>query len=636
MKEVALYNNDSEFLRNVIKGLGAAGIPYRLVDSYDESLQLLYVLADNLQNGELMKICAFRCQVFAFRVVMDTLVVGPFRKSNRDSCPGCLEMRLKQPHYETILSVTSGMTLPYMLDDRYLSFVVDFIKLYDQVPVLLDRYVNRCEHVNFAAYRITNYHVMQDEFCPVCGQFIEDEQSFDGRLQSIFKRQAKEYRQNPELDITSLKEAFIDPNTGIFRRQFRELRSKYVESSGVEMKVSPTYTEAGYGRNYSRTSAAKLGFLEGIERYCGIFDRRARSTLYQSYAELGDRAINPVVFGLHGHEEMNHPHFDLKVYNEYLPIYWKYAYSCKEQRKMLVPEQLVFFGDAFYRRDGNRFAYDSSNGMALGGSYEEAVLYGLLELIERDHFLCAWYNRLELQEIDVNGNLSPELERLLFYARLEGIEVHFYDISMELGIPSVWALAYNKNPQAQMKSYNAAAAHLVPEKAVESAALEVLTSLPIYEYLLATDERVRQRVAWLEGNPEGVTEFEDHVLFYASASNAENLAFVLREHEAVPFHEIYRRLSLKGKFANPDLKEDVEELIQQVLRFYMDVLIVNVTPPHIEQSGLCAVKVIVPGMLPMTFGNQHKRIIPDRLLRERKRRGLSEKFTVNAAPHPFP
>lgn len=81
--------------------------------------------------------------------------------------------------------------------------------------------------------------------------------------------------------------------------------------------------------------------------------------------------------------------------------------------------------------------YDSSNGLALGSSREEAVLHGLFELIERDHFLCAWYNRLPLQELDIEDTGLDELKQLLYFLELVGIQVRFFDITMELRVPSV-------------------------------------------------------------------------------------------------------------------------------------------------------------------------------------------------------
>ena len=36
------------------------------------------------------------------------------------------------------------------------------------------------------------------------------------------------------------------------------------------------------------------------------------------------------------------------------------------------------------------------------------------------------------------------------------------------------------------------------------------------------------------------------------------------------------------------------------------VLIVDVTLPEIADAGLCVVRVIIPGMIPLTFGHQHR------------------------------
>ena len=42
----------------------------------------------------------------------------------------------------------------------------------------------------------------------------------------------------------------------------------------------------------------------------------------------------------------------------------------------------------------------SSNGCASGGCLVEAIYFGLMEVVERDAFLLAWYGGLALAEID--------------------------------------------------------------------------------------------------------------------------------------------------------------------------------------------------------------------------------------------
>ena len=50
---------------------------------------------------------------------------------------------------------------------------------------------------------------------------------------------------------------------------------------------------------------------------------------------------------------------------------------------------------------------ESSNGCASGGSPEEAVYFGLMEVVERDAFLLAWYGQVPLTEIDPATSARP-------------------------------------------------------------------------------------------------------------------------------------------------------------------------------------------------------------------------------------
>ena len=60
------------------------------------------------------------------------------------------------------------------------------------------------------------------------------------------------------------------------------------------------------------------------------------------------------------------------------PIDWVWGYSFLQERPILVPELL-----AYYSLGGRSqgFVYETSNGCALGGSLEEAILYGIFEVV---------------------------------------------------------------------------------------------------------------------------------------------------------------------------------------------------------------------------------------------------------------
>ncbi len=71
---------------------------------------------------------------------------------------------------------------------------------------------------------------------------------------------------------------------------------------------------------------------------------------------------------------------------------WVWGYSFLKERPILIPELLAYYSLGY--EEG--FVYETSNGCALGGSLEEAIFYGIMEIVERDSFLMTWYAELAL------------------------------------------------------------------------------------------------------------------------------------------------------------------------------------------------------------------------------------------------
>jgi ribosomal protein S12 methylthiotransferase accessory factor len=89
------------------------------------------------------------------------------------------------------------------------------------------------------------------------------------------------------------------------------------------------------------------------------------------------------------------------------------------------------------------------------------------------------------------------------------------------------------------------------------------------------------------------------------------------------------------------LTEDLRKLIDAFLQRGMDVIVVDQSAPETLRNGLHCVKVLVPGLLPMTFGYHLTRLtgLP-RVLHVPAALGYAEKpltaEQLNRHPHPFP
>ncbi len=134
---------------------------------------------------------------------------------------------------------------------------------------------------------------------------------------------------------------------------------------------------------------------------------------------------------------------------------------------------------------------------------------------------------------------------------------------------------------------------------------------------------------------------DDHAVLYANHEASSRLGFLTTAAHPGSFADIRRRHGVAGAFRHIDLTDDLMEVVRRLQRHGLDVVVVDQTTPEHRAGGFSCVKAIVPGMLPMTFGHDNRRIhglprlfeVP-RLLGHRDR--ALQPQDVNPHSHPFP
>lgn len=435
-------------------------------------------------------------------------------------------------------------------------------------------------------------------------------------------------------DLDALERRFRDQRTGLVRYLFDEPSSSVMPMAVASFLHDGSLEtfENGYGRTATRRGSRAVALLETLERYAGFMPRDRRSVVRGSYDEVRVDAIDPADFILHDPAQMTEPGYNLVAYSSDLPVNWVWGYSMRRHRPVLVPEQLVY-----YRlpqppsMPTNRFVYEVSNGCALGGSVVEAALHGLFETIERDAFLSCWYTRRASVQLDVSDAENPDIVALVARAEAAGYEVHLFDVSSNFGVTAVWGLIVNPAADAPVKSYSAAGASIDPEAAVFSALVEICTSLPVYEGKLPQQRDKAQKL--LDDSAE-VQTMEDHVLLYSHPDSLDRMAFLFGRPGKVPlkarFPDWYRDRS------GSELVGVFEGVCARVLSEARDVIVVDQSFGPLVDAGLRCVKILAPGLSPVTFGHQHRRISMERLRRYAGADAPVDLGGVNPYPHNFP
>lgn len=310
--------------------------------------------------------------------------------------------------------------------------------------------------------------------------------------------------------------------------------------------------------------------------------------------------------------------------------WWVWGYSFLQDRPILVPKLLAYYSLG----DEEGFVYETSNGCALGGSLVEAVFHAIMEVVERDSFLITWYAMLPLPRLDLYSADDQELHLLVDRIReVAGYDLYFYNSTMEHGIPSVWAIAKNKSTQG-LNLICAAGANPDPVKAVKSTIYELAGMMQGHGEKLT--ER-REKYERMLQDPSKVKTMEDHGLLYGLPEAEERLNFLLDPNR--PIRTFTEEFAQTPK--NLDLKDDLEDILARFRQLNLEVIVVDQSSPEIKRNGLSCVKVLIPGMLPMTFGDHLKRVkglervlnIPQQLGFTKQRLSYEQ---LNPFPHPFP
>uniref|UniRef100_UPI00405722CE YcaO-like family protein n=1 Tax=Candidatus Electrothrix sp. TaxID=2170559 RepID=UPI00405722CE len=113
-----------------------------------------------------------------------------------------------------------------------------------------------------------------------------------------------------------------------------------------------------------------------------------------------------------------------------LPLRWTWARNITRDEDVLVPFSWFY-------------AINEFNGPCAGNTIEEAVLQGISEVVERHVCAVVAHKKLRTPTIDLDTVIDPVARTLVEKFRHNGITLQVNDFSLDTGIPTVAALAWD-------------------------------------------------------------------------------------------------------------------------------------------------------------------------------------------------
>ncbi|MFF6996718.1 TOMM precursor leader peptide-binding protein [Streptomyces sp. NPDC008313] len=500
-----------------------------------------------------------------------------------------------------------------------------------------DRALPQVTRVDLATLTVRTYPLLADPLCPDCGPAPEPAGPRAVELVERRKPRPDAYRLRPAGSYPIPQEALANPVCGVLGGG-----TWLSVTSPTTAPVAGSVFVRGYaglndvtwsGQENAFATSRTLAFLEGLERYAGTHRRAPHAPVLGSWNEVRERAVDPAECGFYDDRTYREDPL-VAPFDPDREIPWEWGWSLRDGRPVLVPSRLVYYSAGL---QADNFVFECSNGCAIGGGLEEAVLGGLLELVERDAFLNAWYSAARLPAIDLTTVGGRAVGAMAERAALQGYDVHVLDHRIDLPVPVATAVAVRRDGGPGLLSF-AAAASLDPRAAVEGALSEVLTYIP---HLARQTEERRAELESMADDFDRVRHLKDHAQLYGLPQMATHARAFLEPSAVRSFGETYEEWERSQRPRTLDLRDDLRAVTDALAGAGHDVIVVDQTTPEQERMGLRTVSTLVPGLLPIDFGWNRQRAPLMPRLRTALRRGghrtadLTD-AEIHRVPHPFP
>ncbi len=593
----------------VVDALSAVGV--RVAASPDASTRLgVVVAADYLDDGLAAinrRMLDGRHEWLLCRIAGERVHIGPHFRPGRSACWACLAQRLagnRQLHeYLERKTATTWRrpaappALPSTIATAAAMVATEVVSILvaGSSPRLADGLRT------FDPYTFTAevHHVVRRPQCAECGSPSLPSHDRPVVLQPApksFTDDGGHRVERPEVTYERLVK-HVSPITGAVST----LKRQTIEDNGVAYSYASGHNFAlmqdstyflrknlrGRSGGKGRTDVqAKVGAIcEAIERYVGVFrgDEPRRRASYDELLAAGEAVVHPadlLLFSDRQYDERHSwnaanssgYHVVPERFEHNRPIDWTTAWSLRDDAPRAVPTGYCYFGHPDIAE--HFFCASDANGNAAGNCLEEAVLQGLLELVERDSVALWWYPRVRRPEVDLDALQEPYVDAVRdHYARL-GRSIWMLDLTTDLGIPTFAGVSRRHSGPTE-DILIGFGAHVDPRMAAMRALTELNQFLP----------------AVCEVAPDGTTNYwmdDPDAIEWWTTATVENAPYVTPD-PSTPAIDPQRYAGL----STDDLAGDVRNCVERIGAAGHDVIVVDQTRPDIELS---VVKVMAPGL----------------------------------------
>lgn len=400
-----------------------------------ESAELSIVLTDSYLRPELLFQVEGKDRVWLpVRPIGSDVWIGP-RVEPGGSCIACLVERLRRNRpVETFLLDRTGRS-PAALDPRGPDLVARLLATtLAGAPqgTVTDGFATH----DPATGRSTGHQVRRWPLCRRCSPSASESVGVP-RSAASAARSLLDLVDAVVGDVTEVRTIEPWPGTGLVAAE----ASFTGPPGGTGLPNLRRALKTSAGKGWTAEEATRGAIGEAVERRSATF-RGDESRVRASLNALGDDAIDPnrqLLFSARQFADRETWNRQARRYNRVPPpfdpeeeIDWSPIRSLATDRERYLPTSMLYDD---YPATEPGYCWFDPNGTAAASSLDDAMLRGLLELVERDAIAIWWYNRLQRPGVEyatVAGHGFADLERACSSV---GREHWVLDLTTDLGIP---------------------------------------------------------------------------------------------------------------------------------------------------------------------------------------------------------
>lgn len=203
----------------------------------------------------------------------------------------------------------------------------------------------------------------------------------------------------------------------------------YFSICGPEARAAiGNYKQMGKGATPAQAQASAV--MELAERFSLFsFARETDNFIHAPYRDLTEPALPLEEIARSVTDSSDDLPVALEIFAQ-LPLRWAWAFNLTRQRSELVPFNWFW-------------AINEFNGSCAGNCNEEAICQGICEVVERHVSALISRNRIGVPKIAEETITDPVALELIAKYRNAGITLFLSDFSLDMGIPSIGALAWD-------------------------------------------------------------------------------------------------------------------------------------------------------------------------------------------------